>query len=168
MAKAQDSIDMHVARWAAVWEGNPSFDAEVEGAITRMQFLLRVRNRRDAAAFLDEDDFTLEDFGTLHALMVQPHPTEATPTQLAEAAGVTKASMTGRLARLERARLITRETAESNRRRVLVRPTRAGHAAWEKHVHDGMRREQEILGALTDQELVALNTLLRKAVRGLE
>ncbi len=168
MTKAQDSVDLHVARWAALWAGNPDFDGEVEGAISRMQFILRVRNRRDAAAFLDENDFTLEDFGTLHALMVQPHPTEATPTQLAEAVGVTKASMTGRLDRLERAALITRETDSSNRRRVLVRPTRAGRSAWDRYVHAGMQREQEVLGALTSKEVVQLNTLLRKVVRSLE
>ncbi|MFC6705927.1 MarR family winged helix-turn-helix transcriptional regulator [Flexivirga alba] len=166
--RSQDSVDLHVARWAALWEGNPAFDAEVEGAMTRMQFILRVRNRREAAAFLGEEDFTREDYSTLHALMVQPHPTEATPTQLAEAVGVTKASMTGRLDRLERAGLITRETDSSNRRRVLVRPNQAGRDAWDKYVHAGMRREQEVLGALTGKELVQLNTLLRKAVRGLE
>lgn len=168
MTKGHDSVDLHVARWAALWEGNPAFDPEVEGAITRMQFLLRVRDRRDASAFVGEEDFTREDFGTLHALMVQPYPTEATPTQLAEAVGVTKASMTGRLDRLERSGLITRETDSNNRRRVLVRPTQAGRDAWDKYVHAGMRREQEILGALGHKELVQLNTLLRKAVRGLE
>lgn len=168
MAKPQDSVDLHVARWAALWEGNPAFDGEVEGAMTRMQFILRLRNRRDAEAFLGEEGFTREDFNTLHGLMVQPYPTEATPTQLAEAVGVTKASMTGRLDRLERAGLITRETDSSNRRRVLVRPTRAGRDSWDKYVHEGMRREQALLGALTDKELVQLNVLLRKAVRGLE
>lgn len=167
MAKPQDPVDLHVARWAALWEGNPAFDPEVEGAITRMQFLMRAKNRRDVDAFLGEE-FTREDYETLHELMVQPYPTEATPTQLAEAVRVTKASMTGRLARLERAGLITRETDASNRRRVLVRPTRAGRETWDKYVHAGMRREQAILGALTGTELVQLNVLLRKAVRGLE
>ncbi|HWC23515.1 MAG TPA: MarR family transcriptional regulator [Flexivirga sp.] len=167
MAKPQDSVDLHVARWAALWEGNPAFDGEVEGAMTRMQFLLRTKSRRDAAAFAGQD-FTLEDYGTLHALMVQPYPTEATPTQLAEAVGVTKASMTGRLDRLERSGMITRETDSKNRRRVLIRPTRAGREAWDSYVHAGMRREQEVLGALSQKELVQLNALLRKAVRGLE
>jgi len=167
MAKPQDSVDLHVARWAALWQDNPAFDPEVEGAITRMQFLMRVKKRRDAEAFLGED-FTWEDYETLHELMVQPYPTEATPTQLAEAVRVTKASMTGRLARLERAGLIIRATDESNRRRVLVRPTKAGREAWDRYVHAGMRREQDILGGLTDKELVQLNALLRKAVRRLE
>lgn len=165
---SQDSVDQHVARWAAVWADNPSFDGEVEGAITRMQLLMRVKKRRDAAAFADAEDFTMEDYDTMHVLMVLPHPTEGTPTQLAEAARVTKASMTGRLDRLERAGLITRETDPTNRRRVLVRPTKAGRETWDSHVHAGMRREQELLGALTGKEMVALNKLLRKAVRGLE
>ncbi|RNI21307.1 MarR family winged helix-turn-helix transcriptional regulator [Flexivirga caeni] len=168
MDRVHDSVDEHVARWAARWDGNPAFAPEVEGAITRMQLLLRVKNRRDTAAFLGEEDFTREDYETLHALMVQPYPTEATPTQLAESVRVTKASMTGRLARLERAGLITRETDSDNRRRVLVRPTQAGQDAWDHYVHEGMRREQDILRGLTDKELVQLNTLLRKAVRGLE
>lgn len=167
MAKAQDSVDLHVARWAALWDGNPSFDPEVEGAITRMQALLKEKNRRDADAFRGED-FTREDYDTLHVLMVQPYPTEATPTQLAEAARVTKASMTGRLDRLERAGLVVRETDRTNRRRVLVRPTPAGRAAWDKYVHQGMRREQAILAALSQTELVSLNVLLRTALRGLE
>lgn len=167
MTKGQDSIDLHVARWAALWEGNPAFDGEIEGAMTRMQFILRAKNRRDAAAFAGQD-FTMEDYDTLHHLMVQPYPTEATPTQLAEAVGVTKASMTGRLDRLERSGMITRETDSANRRRVLVRPTRAGREAWDKYVHAGMRREKEVLGALSAKELVALNALLRKAILGLE
>lgn len=168
MARAQDSVDLHVARWAALCGDNTAYDPEVEAAMARMQLLLRVKQRRDAAAFLDEDDFTREDYDTLHHLMVQSRPTDATPSRLAESVGVTKASMTGRLDRLERAGLVIRETDRSNRRRVLVRPTPAGRNAWDKHVHAGMRREREILGALTRRELVQLNALLRKAVRGLE
>ena len=41
---------------------------------------------------------------TLHALMVQPYPTEASPAQLADATHVTRAAMTRRLDRLVRER----------------------------------------------------------------
>lgn len=164
---SQDSVDLHVAHWAALWERNPGFNGEVEAAMSRMQLLLRTKGRRDAAAFAGQD-CTREDYSTLHELMVQPCTAEATPTQLAKAVGVTKASMTGRLDRLERSGMITRETDSNNRRRVLVRPTQAGRAAWESHVDAGMRRDQEILGALSQRDLVQLNALLRKAVRGLQ
>ena len=64
-----------------------------------MQSILKELKRADAAAFAGSE-FTIEDFRTLHALMVQPYPTEATPAQLAEATGVTRAAMTSRLDRL--------------------------------------------------------------------
>ncbi|GAB3585730.1 MarR family winged helix-turn-helix transcriptional regulator [Calidifontibacter terrae] len=167
MTAPQDSVDHHVARWAALWEDNPDFDPEVEGAITRMQTLMRRLRRVDAAAYADSD-LTAEDVNTLHNLMIQPYPGEATPTQLAEASGITKAAMTGRLDRLEKAGLVTRETDGANRRRVIVRPTRQGRRVWESKVHEGMRREQELLGGLSAKEMVALNVLLRKAIQHLE
>lgn len=159
--RARDDVDHHVARWAQYWQDNPGFDPDVEGAITRMQSILRRLKRADAAAFADSE-FTLQDYGTLHALMVQPYPTEATPAQLAEASHVTRAAMTSRLDRLVDANLVTREIDPTDRRRIVVRPTAAGRQAWDTYVHLGMAREQTLLGSLSRRELNQLNTLLRK------
>jgi DNA-binding MarR family transcriptional regulator len=159
----KDDVDHHVARWAAFWEDNPEFAPEVEGALVRMKNILRRARRADAAAFTDSS-FSIEDYTTLHALMVQPYPTEATPAQLAEATKVTRAAMTSRLDRLARAELITREVEPQDRRRVVVRPTAAGRAAWERHIHAGMAREQQLLSALSAEELRQLNGLLRKVI----
>lgn len=163
----RDAVDHHVARWAEYWRDNPNFVPEVEGAITRMQNILKRLRRLDAAAFAGSE-FTLEDYWTLHELMVQPYPTEATPAQLAEAAKVTRAAMTSRLDRLEAAGLITREVDPLDRRRLLIRPTAAGRAAWDRYVHEGMAREQELLQALSARELIQLNALLRKVVLSFE
>jgi DNA-binding MarR family transcriptional regulator len=159
----RDAVDDHVARWAAHWKDNPAFEPEVEGAITRMQAILKQLKRADAAAFAGSD-FSLEDYSTLHALMVQPYPTEATPAQLAEATSVTRAAMTSRLDRLVSSGLVTREVDPLDRRRVVVRPTASGRGAWESYVHEGMSREQRLLHALSPRELAQLNTLLRKVV----
>lgn len=167
MPSQPDSVDHHVARWAEYWKDNPNFRPEVEGAITRMQGILRRLKRADAAAFADSD-FTEEDYYTLHALMVQPYPTEATPAQLADAVRVTRAAMTARLDRLAESGLVTREPDALDRRRVLVRPTAKGRATWDRYVHDGMRREQHVLRALSARDLVQLNALLRKVVRSLD
>jgi DNA-binding MarR family transcriptional regulator len=164
---ARDAVDHHVARWADYWKDNPSYQPEVEGAITRMNALSKRLRRGDLAAFADSA-FTLEDYWTLHHLMVQPYPTEATPAQLAEAAGVTRPAMTSRLDRLATAGLITREVDAVDRRRVVVRPTTAGRKAWDTYVHQGMEREQELLHALSAGELRALNALLRKVLLSLE
>jgi DNA-binding MarR family transcriptional regulator len=162
-ARSRDSVDHHVARWSEYWKDNPGFQPQVEGAITRMQNIVKRLKRADAAAFAGSE-FTLEDYWTLHALMVQPYPTEATPAQLADASRVTRAGMTSRLDRLEASGLVTREVDPLDRRRVLVRPTPAGRKAWDSYVHRGMVREQHLLHALSSRELVQLNTLLRKVI----
>jgi len=165
--RKRDAVDHHVARWSDHWHDNPSFDPQVEGAITRMQTLLKRLKRMDAAAFAGSE-ISLEDYQTLHVLMVQPFPGEATPAQLAEAARVTRAAMTSRLDRLADAGLITRETDADDRRRVVVRPTPAGRDAWERLVHEGMRREQALLEPLSAAQLDQLNALLRTVLLKLE
>jgi DNA-binding MarR family transcriptional regulator len=164
---ARDAVDHHVARWAEYWKGNPSFAPEVEGAITRMQAILREKKRRSAVVFVDSE-FTYEDYATLHELMVQPYPTEATPAQLAEASKVSRAAMTSRLDRLAAAGYITRVADDTDRRRIMVRPTNAGRLIWDRYVFEGMAQEQQLLKSLSPQELQQLNTLLRKVVLSFE
>jgi DNA-binding MarR family transcriptional regulator len=168
MTAARDSVDEHVARWAAFWKDEPAYDPEVEGALTRMKFILREARRADGAAFAESRDFTLEDYKTLHVLMIQPWPIEATPAQLAEAANVTRAAMTSRLDRLVAAELVTRQVDATDRRRVLIRPTAAGRAAWNRYIFEGMARDQQLLRALSHEELAQLNGLLRKVLLSMD
>jgi DNA-binding MarR family transcriptional regulator len=168
MAEEKDGVDDHVARWAAFWKDDPRFTPEVEGALVRMQDIAKWAKRQDALAFAGNDDFTMEDYRTLHALMVQPYPAEATPAQLADATHVTRAAMTSRLDRLVAAGLVTREGDPTDRRRVLVRPTARGREQWNEHIFEGMARDRKMMGALSDDELVQLNALLRKVVRSLD
>ncbi|MEV6348824.1 MarR family transcriptional regulator [Actinoplanes sp. NPDC051851] len=165
----KDSVDQHVDRWSAYWKDESSFDPEIEGALVRMFRIERIQRREDVAAFAaDGDDFTLQDYKTLHALMVQPWPTEATPAQLAEVVKVTRAAMTSRLDRLAAAGLVTRETDATDRRRVIVRPTAEGRRMWERYIFEGMARDRKALSALSREELAQLNGLLRKVLSSLE
>ncbi len=132
----------------------------LEGATTRMQYVLRELKRRDARAHAG-GDFTLEDINTLHALMVTPYPVEARPAQLADVCHVTRAAMTSRLDRLVKVGYVTREVDPLDRRRVLVRPTPRGRTTWDEHLHLGMTPEKELLAALSPTQLDALNDLLR-------
>ncbi|MBB4739731.1 DNA-binding MarR family transcriptional regulator [Actinoplanes octamycinicus] len=164
----EDGVDQHVARWASFWKDEPKFAPEVEGALVRMKHILRWIERSDAAAFArNEEDFTLQDFKTLHVLMIQPWPTEATPAQLAEAANVTRAAMTSRLDRLEAAGLVTRTIDATDRRRVLIRPTPEGREMWNRYIFAGIARDQAALAALSAEELTQLNALLRKVLLAL-
>ena len=167
MTGQQDSVDHHVARWAAFWKDEPAYAPEVEGALVRMSYIQREARRADHTAFADAEDFTFEDYKTLHVLMIQPWPIEATPAQLAEAAKVTRAAMTSRLDRLVAAELVTRQADSGDRRRVLIKPTAKGKEAWNRYIFEGMARDQRLLSALSPEELVQLNGLLRKVLLSL-
>jgi DNA-binding MarR family transcriptional regulator len=160
----QDDVDRHVARWVGQIEG---MDGEVEGAITRMQAVLRRLTRLHQEA-TQEGDLSLEDYNTLHALMVQPYPTEATPAQLADTCHVTRAAMTSRVDRIADAGLVTRTVDPSDRRRILVRPTARGRDTWQHYVTEAMEREAWLLRALSAAEKRQLNALLRKVLLSLD
>ena len=160
----EDSADQHVARWASFWKDQPAFAPEVEGALVRMKQIQRRASRDDARAFADSEEFTLQDYRTLHVLMVRPWPTEATPAQLAEAANVTRAAMTSRLDRLVAAGLVTREMDATDRRRMIIRPTAEGREMWNRYIFEGIERDKHLLSALTQEELLQLNALLRKVL----
>jgi DNA-binding MarR family transcriptional regulator len=160
----QDSVDRHVDRWTTVVD---AMDGEVEGAVTRMQAITKHLKSGTHASFSGGED-TVEDYFTLHALFIQPYPEEATPAQLADSCGVTRAAMTSRLDRLVERGHVSREADPVDRRRIIIRPTRSGRELWEAALESGMAREKEALSALSRSELKQLNTLLRKVVRHLE
>jgi DNA-binding MarR family transcriptional regulator len=157
---AHDAVDAHVARWVTQV---PDMDPAIEGAVTRMQYVLRHLSKQDALAQTG-NPFTLEDVKTLHALMVQPYPVEATPAMLADFCHVTRAAMTSRLDRLVASGHVTREVDPLDRRRILVRPTTLGRTTWAEHLHAGIGRERALLSALAPRELDQLNALLRKVL----
>lgn len=159
----RDWVDQHVDRWRTTFEG---FDPEVEGALVRIGAVNRHVKRANTAAF-EELGLGAGEYDTLHTLLIQPEPNEATPAQLAEACHVTRAAMTSRLDRLVELGHVTRETDPLDRRRIIVRPTRSGRRIWTKALELALVSEKQTMSALTGAELVELNTLLRKVVLGL-
>lgn len=145
----------------------PDMDPEVEGATTRMQMILRLLDRQTHARFVGGDD-SIEDYRTLHALLTQHYPEEATPAQLADDCHVTRAAMTSRIDRLVERGHVTREIDPLDRRRIIVRPTGSGRRLWERELHAGIEAEKAAFSPLGVRELTQLNSLLRKVVRHLE
>ncbi len=76
-----------------------------------------------------------------------------------------RAAVTIRLDRLADAGLITRDVDIADQRRVIVRPTVAGRAAWDHNVHEGMARERQLFSALDAEDMRQLNAILRKVIR---
>jgi DNA-binding MarR family transcriptional regulator len=160
----RDWVDEHVVRWSgeASW-----LDPVQEAIIVRLAVVQRhaAQIRRDV---LHGDRLRYWQFKVLLALRRQGPPYSASPSYLAGALGLTRGALSARLGPIEHAGFITRATDEADRRRVHVRLTAAGHAAFEQHAGSEAHGEAALLAALTADEKQVLAGLLRKLVVALE
>jgi DNA-binding MarR family transcriptional regulator len=154
----RDSVDRHVE----LWRGEHDWlDPLTEAIFARLHTLSRHASqyRRETLA---EGGLKLWQFKILLALRRLGPPYTAAPSQLADHLGLTRGALSNRLATLEEAALITRTHPGGDRRRVEVRLTDAGYAAFEKHASTESRGESELLEPLTAEERKVLADLLRK------
>lgn len=94
--------------------------------------------------------------------ITQGAPGPRTPAELADAAGVTRATMTGLIDTLERDGYVVREPDTSDRRMLLVRLTRKGENFLARFLPAHFRGVSEVMGALSDSERKTLVRLLGK------
>lgn len=100
-------------------------------------------------------DFVLKEHGVTRAELAVLEAVagdDLAPSDLADRAGVTRAGMTKRLDRLERAGLVERTPAPGDRRSVLVRATAAGRAMLPAAVETRDRAEAKLLSRLAPGE----------------
>jgi DNA-binding MarR family transcriptional regulator len=142
----------------------PGLDRLTEGIVERVDLLARYFNH--------SMETTLAEFGldrrthrVLGRLRYQGPPYRLSAGQLAEGMGLSSGAMTNRLDRLETAGLVRRLPDPDDRRGVLVEPTKAGHAAWDRATDTQARREALIASALSDEEKEQLHALLRRLMR---
>ncbi|WP_109508054.1 MarR family winged helix-turn-helix transcriptional regulator [Nocardioides speluncae] len=171
MAKAsdrdgEDDADRHVARWRDHWI-DVDFDDEVEGAVVRMQHLVRHfrEAKQRAVAQVGLQAF---EYDTLHTLMIRDTPGHASPTDLATDLGVSPAGMTGRLDTLEKAGYVGRTVGKTDRRRVEVEITDAGADIWRQAMAIRGDAEDQVVNVLSKKEQIALNQLLKRMTLSVE
>jgi DNA-binding MarR family transcriptional regulator len=159
-ASAADSVDRHVAVWAKELDW---MDPVKEEIFVRLAILARraAQARRD---MLDSDGLQHWQFKVLLMLRRLGPPYAASPSQLADMLGLTRGALSARLGPLEGAGLIARTHHTADRRRVEVRLTDAGYAAFEQHAVSEDRGEHALLSVLTPAEKRTLADLLRKLV----
>lgn len=85
-----------------------------------------------------------------------------TPAELADAAGVTRATMTGLIDTLERDGFVVREPDPSDRRMLLVRLTKKGENFLARFLPIHFREVRAVMGALSESERKTLVRLLGK------
>jgi DNA-binding MarR family transcriptional regulator len=160
----RDWVDEHVAQWSQeiAWL-DPVHEAIFLGLAIVHRHADQVR--RDV---LNGEELRYWQFKVLLTLRRQGPPYTASPSYLADALGLTRGALSARLGRIEQDGLIIRTTDEADRRRVHVQLTAAGHAAFEQHADEEIRREGSLLAALTADEKQLLAGMLRKLVLALE
>ena len=86
----------------------------------------------------------------VHLIQAEGH--QLTPAELATLCGVTRATVTGLVDTLEKARYVTREADPADRRSLLVRLTMTGQRFLEKMLPEHFNRLSRFMGALTRAE----------------
>jgi DNA-binding MarR family transcriptional regulator len=163
----KDGADLHVERWRDHWVLDQGFDDEVEAMTVRIWTIHKQFRAatKEAAAEVGLQDFEYE---TLHSLMIRDTPGRASPGELAQEMGVSNAGVTGRLDSMEKKGWVKRMPGVGDRRRVEVEATREGLRLWREAMQLRGTVEDEVATALSNQELVTLNRLLKKMTLRIE
>src|SRR3989441_12908124 len=114
------------------------------------------------------DRYGLSD-GKLVVLMLlrqAPHH-RLTPSALAEAAGVTRGTMTGLLTGLERSGLVKRDEHPEDGRMFSIELTEAALDLFERILPERINRIMQFMSSLTEEEQHQLRAFLEKMERGL-
>lgn len=167
MSDSDDETD-HVDRLRAQWARElPDLDTTpmaVLGRAYRLSNLVRPGIEATFAGFgLDRGEFDV-----LASLRRAGAPYRLTPTELYKALMITSGSLTHRLGRLEKARLIRRVPSDIDGRSLAVELTEPGRNTAEAAFHADMADEAQFLAHLEPDELETLAALLRKLNRGIE
>jgi DNA-binding MarR family transcriptional regulator len=156
--EAEDHVDQLLARLA---EAGTQLDLEVEGIVDRIGSInKRVRNALKET--LVDYELTPEDWGVLTSLSLRKEGKLSSPGALARDLELSSGAITSRLDRLESLGFLHRLPDPGDRRAVLVELTREGRTAWESAIEVQGRKEAFFASALSKQEQVDLNGLLRK------
>ncbi len=159
----QDAVDRILSQWAAV---RPDLDSTPIGVIGRVSRLSRLIDRRLAGNFAQHG---LENwmYDMLATLRRAGKPYELTAGELVRQSMVTTGAITHRIDRLEQRALVQRRT-DNDRRKVIVRLTRAGHRLVDEVVATHLAAEREILAGLSPRQQQDLARMLRTVLLALD
>jgi DNA-binding MarR family transcriptional regulator len=131
-------------------------------------YLLRVANDifANQQAFFGRYELSEGKLVVLQLLRQAPHY-RLTPSALAKAAGVTRGTMTGLLAGLERSGLVKRDEHPEDGRMFSIELTEAALDLFERILPERIKRSMEFMSSLTDEEQHQLRVLLEKMERSL-
>jgi DNA-binding MarR family transcriptional regulator len=153
-----DSVDRIIEAWA---ERDPQLDASPLEVVGRL-LLCAGHLQRAIAEALRPFELSFGDFDVLNTLRRRGDAEGANPSHLAQSSLITTGAMTSRLDRLERAGLVTRSPAPTDRRAVLVRLTARGERLAEQALAAVIAADEAFLEPLTPRQRVSVAGVLRR------
>ncbi len=159
-----DDTDELVLEWAGAV---PEIDPRVEGVIDRL--LINAKYLEQLAARLSEPHrLQLTDYEILARLFWVGPPHRLRPTQLARGTMAPPTTITSRLDRLEKRNLLRRVPDPSDRRALTAELTDDGRELFRTIVAEQAKEEKAIFAELANEDLDALDGLLRRLMSVLE
>jgi DNA-binding MarR family transcriptional regulator len=113
-------------------------------------------------------DLTAGDWAVMNKLVQDGGDCGLSPSVLADAANVAPSSMTHRLDRMVKRKLVTRATDPDNRVRVRVQLTHEGWELFRTAIQESNMLESDVLSPLSKGDRTKLAELLEMAIRGLD
>jgi DNA-binding MarR family transcriptional regulator len=158
-----DAVDRIVSQWAAV---RPDVDVSPIHVVGRVSRLSRLIDRRLTESF---GRYGIESwmYDVLATLRRSGEPYELSAGDLVRQSMVTTGAITNRIDRLEERGLVERVGAAGDRRKVIVRLTRAGRQLVDDVVLGHVATERELLGGLSANQQRDLALLLRRTLLSL-
>lgn len=160
----QDAVDNILAQWK---RERPDLDCSPMGPIGRLNRCAALLAQRLELTF-SEFELSSWEFDMLAALRRAGAPHMLTPTELFSTLMVTSGTMTHRLKRLESRGFIVRQVNAEDARSMLVQLTDEGLALIDRAVEKHVENERQILSALSDEKLLALDNRLADLLHSLE
>ncbi|NYF98050.1 MarR family winged helix-turn-helix transcriptional regulator [Janibacter cremeus] len=155
-----DSVDRAILEWQAQRPDEDFMAMAMFGRLSRIVMYQRaIFNRRHEIAGL-----TLSDFDVLSTLSRAPEHTLSAGA-IADSSLLTLGAVSMRIDRLERDGMVTRNRSTEDRRIVLVSLTGQGCELIQRIHPMHVKAQSRLLSDLTDDEVAALQPLLRKVER---
>ncbi|MEO3973881.1 MarR family transcriptional regulator [Streptomyces sp. CAU 1734] len=154
-----DAVDAIVGQWAEVRPDLDTGPMAVYGRIHRISRAMSDLMEREYKRY----GLNLGEFDVLATLRRSGEPYTLSPRQLSATLMLTTGGMTGRLDRLEKAGMLTRNPDPLDRRGLRVTLTERGLAVADEAVAAGVSVQRELFGtALDEAEARRLGDLLRR------
>lgn len=156
----RDIVDALVDQWG---EEMPRFNGAAKGLVYRLIYL----NERYMAAMqsrLRKQGLTLGSYGVLACLRRRGEPYAMSPTAIFQALSLSSGGVSNLLEKMEKDRLVKRSPDPTDRRGVLVKLTNRGKVIADEAAALEAGVEEEFISDVSDAELSALNSVLRRVL----